>query len=138
MEASLKKFILAGSAAAALAFAGTAVAGVNVPNTAGAEGCAQPGAGSCTYSPTSAGGAATHGSYDIQITQQTANGPVTTDLGGNVPQACSVWSPPGGGSAVYSNVISVTLTVNDNQSGGAIGDPFPTALQSAASGGTAC
>ena len=146
----MKKLILAGSAVAALAFPLVASAASPGPigPTDGVEGCsvagtAGPGGGSCTYTPTSAGGFVAHGNYAVTVTQtQTVNGvttTTTTTLPAGAKQGCAQWAPPGDATATpYPNTTSVNITALDNNSGGAVGDPAPSQLQSGASGSTAC
>ena len=143
----MRKLIIAGAALTSLALAGAAGAmPVPVPTTDGAEGCAVlsgAGGGTCTYAPTSAGGFVAQGNYTITVTQQTIVNGVTTTTTTALPagskEGCAQWAPGGDATATpYPNTISVTLSVADNQSGGAIGDPFPAQTQAAGSGGTAC
>lgn len=145
----MKKLILTGSAVAVMAFAGAAasIATAATPGptgpTDGVEGCSilgngGPGGGTCSYSPTSAGGFVGKGNFTLTL-YSLVNGvqtPVAT-LNATNKQGCAEWSPNATG-AVYNNVDLVTGTVADNNSGVAFGDPFPTQLQSSGSGQTAC
>lgn len=129
----MKKLILAGSAIAALAVPAAAFAVTPGPIAVqGAEGCVVVGQDTCTYPVNSSGGVAAHGNYTVTITyaDTTKQPTVLNSSSTTIPQGCGLWTNASSG-APYTGVASVTLTVNDNQSGGAVGDPFITPLQGA-------
>lgn len=128
----MKKLILAGSAMAALAFPLAASASAPISTPVGSEGCAVGPNDTCTYVPTSAGGFVGGGQFTITLYQGTK---AVAQLGPQSKQGCAQWTN-GSSGAVYTNITSVTVATTAGAV--AAGDPFPTALQSAGSGQTAC
>jgi hypothetical protein len=124
----VKKVLVVGTVAAALAGGGTALASDPIIVPGGGEGCVSPANDTCTYTPTRKGGHVADGTtWTITVViPAPAGDPRDTNLDGKLRYVFSPANAPKQGCGFYGP--GSTVTTNAGASGKvAAGNPFPGA-----------